>query len=174
MKVSGSAWALALCLFVSHGRAEAFNPLHHSGPASPYSDASSEDGISESIPDGCVVDQAAYIVRHGSWVIQIFLATWYADAVYRRFPESGSFTGWQSLYQKFQNASYTASGPLNFIPTWVPAVDDQPHEPLYLSSTGAKEAFELGVDLRKKYGFTSGGSNFTIWCVLYFLSLSSC
>jgi hypothetical protein len=44
----------------------AFNPLEHSGPASPYFDAPPEDGISEITPDGCVVDQAAYIVRHGS------------------------------------------------------------------------------------------------------------
>lgn len=44
----------------------AFNPLHHSGPASPYFDASPEDEISEGTPRGCVVDQAAYIVRHGS------------------------------------------------------------------------------------------------------------
>jgi acid phosphatase len=43
-----------------------FNPLHHSGPASPYFDAPSISGISPDTPDGCVVDQAAYVVRHGS------------------------------------------------------------------------------------------------------------
>ena len=85
------------------------------------------------------------------------------DVIHRRFPEPGSYSGWQSLYQKFQNASYTASGPLNFIPTWYPPVDDVPHEPLYLSSTGSLEAFQLGVQLRKRYGFTPGGNNFTVW-----------
>ncbi|KAJ3001304.1 hypothetical protein NUW54_g6512 [Trametes sanguinea] len=50
------------------------NPLHHSGAASPYFDAPSQFGISPATPPQCVVDQAAYIVRHGS-----------------RFPEPGSF-----------------------------------------------------------------------------------
>ncbi|KAJ7721557.1 phosphoglycerate mutase-like protein [Mycena maculata] len=124
----------------------AFDPLHHSGPASPYFDAPSQDGISYDTPSGCVVDQAAYIVRHGS-----------------RYPEPDDFTGWQQLFAKFQNNSYTAEGPLAFIPSWVPPVDDVPHEPLFLSSTGAREAFSLGVDLRKRYQFTQGGDNITVW-----------
>ncbi|GJE97574.1 phosphoglycerate mutase-like protein [Phanerochaete sordida] len=124
----------------------AFNPLHHSGPASPYFIAPHEDNLPQGTPDGCVVDQAAYIVRHGS-----------------RYPEPGSFTGWQMLFEKFQNATFTASGPLSFIPTWSPPVDDIPHEPLFLTSTGALEAFRLGVELRKAYRFTPGGSNFTVW-----------
>ncbi|OBZ78367.1 Acid phosphatase PHO1 [Grifola frondosa] len=52
-------------------------------------------------------------------------------------------------------------GPLAFLPSWVPPVDDQPHEPLFLPSTGAREAFDLGVKLRKLYGFTKGGENMT-------------
>lgn len=81
----------------------------------------------------------------------------------RRYPEPGSFQGWQTLFAKFQNTTYTAKGPLVFIPTWVPPVDDVPHEPLFLSSTGAREAFDLGVKLRQTYGFTKGGGNFTVW-----------
>lgn len=80
-----------------------------------------------------------------------------------RYPEPGSFSGWQALFTKFQNASYTASGPLSFIPTWIPPVDDQPHQPLYLTSTGARESFDLGVELRKRYRLTPGGANFTVW-----------
>lgn len=45
-----------------------FNPLQHSGPASPYFDAPSQEGIPTETPSGCRVDQAAYIVRHGSSV----------------------------------------------------------------------------------------------------------
>ncbi|KAJ6531348.1 phosphoglycerate mutase-like protein [Mycena capillaripes] len=127
-----------------------FDPLQHSGPASPYFDAPSQDGISSDTPIGCGVDQAAYILRHGS-----------------RYPEPGSFTGWQNLFVKFQNTSYTAKGPLAFIPSWVPPVDDIPHEPLFLSSTGALEAFSLGVDLRKRYKFTKGGENITIWYFVF-------
>jgi len=51
---------------VVHAVAEEFNPLHHSGPASPYFDAPPEAGISKQTPGECVVDQAAYILRHGS------------------------------------------------------------------------------------------------------------
>ncbi|KAG6839524.1 hypothetical protein C0991_001881 [Blastosporella zonata] len=80
-----------------------------------------------------------------------------------RYPEPGSFGGWQSLFNKFQNATYTAKGPLAFIPSWVPPIDDAPHEPLFLTSTGAGEAFALGVDLRKRYALTKGGENMTVW-----------
>ncbi|KAG5352795.1 hypothetical protein C0989_000457 [Termitomyces sp. Mn162] len=123
-----------------------FDPLQHSGASSPYFNAPSQDGIATSTPSNCKVDQAAYILRHGS-----------------RYPEPGSFSGWQSLFAKFQNATYTAKGPLAFIPSWVPPVDDIPHQPLFLSSTGAREAFTLGVDLRKRYGLTKGGDNITVW-----------
>ncbi|KAI0366019.1 phosphoglycerate mutase-like protein [Pilatotrama ljubarskyi] len=134
---------LAAYIAVCCGR---FNPLHHSGAASPYFDAPSQFGISPSTPPQCVVDQAAYIVRHGS-----------------RFPEPGSFAGWQALFTKLQSATYTAHGPLAFLPSWEPPVDDIPHQPLFLSATGAREAFDLGVELRKRYRFTPGGSNFTVW-----------
>ncbi|KAI0360773.1 phosphoglycerate mutase-like protein [Trametes cingulata] len=140
---------LTLCLVLvawtgsCYGR---FNPLHHSGAASPYFDAPSQFGIAPSTPPQCVVDQAAYIVRHGS-----------------RFPEPGSFAGWQALFAKLQNATYAAHGPLAFLPSWVPPVDDIPHQPLFLSATGAREAFDLGVELRKRYRFTPGGNNFTVW-----------
>ncbi|KAI0311187.1 phosphoglycerate mutase-like protein [Amylostereum chailletii] len=138
--------ALLAAGLVLQASASAFNPLHHSGPASPYFDAPSQFGIDASTPSGCVVDQAAYILRHGS-----------------RFPEPGSFKGWQTLFQKIQNATFTARGPLAFLGAWVPPVDDIPHEPLYLTSTGAREAFELGVQRRQKYGLTKGGDNLTVW-----------
>jgi hypothetical protein len=42
-------------------------------------------------------------------------------------------------------------------------LDDIDHQPLFLSSSGSLEAFSLGVDLRKRYKFTKGGENITIW-----------
>ncbi|KZV70020.1 phosphoglycerate mutase-like protein, partial [Peniophora sp. CONT] len=140
------SWILAAIAFSPIVQASKFNPLQHSGPASPYFDAPESDDIGYETPDGCVVDQAAYLVRHGS-----------------RYPEPGSFGGWQSLFWKIQNATFTASGPLAFLPSWVPPVDDIPHEPLFLTSNGAREAFNLGVQLREEYGFTPGGSNVTVW-----------
>lgn len=54
---------LAALVAVCYGR---FDPLHHSGPASPYFDAPSQFGIDSTTPSQCVVESAAYIVRHGS------------------------------------------------------------------------------------------------------------
>lgn len=82
-----------------------------------------------------------------------------------RYPEPGSFIGWQDLFWKIQNATFIAHGPLAFLPTWNLPVDNVDHQPLFLSSTGAQESFDLGVELRKRYAFTTGGGNFTAWCV---------
>ncbi|KAI0338911.1 phosphoglycerate mutase-like protein [Trametopsis cervina] len=145
-----ATWIFLAALLVPCTSASAvrpsFNPLHHSGPASPYFDAPELFGISPDLPAGCVVDKASYIMRHGA-----------------RFPEPGSFNGWVNLYSKLQNASYTASGDLTFLPSWVPPVDDAPHEPLFLTSHGATEAFTLGSQLRGRYQMTKGGDNFTVW-----------
>lgn len=59
--------AVALGLAGTHPL-ETFNPLRHSGPASSFFVAPSQAGIPYETPDGCVVDQAAYILRHGSYV----------------------------------------------------------------------------------------------------------
>lgn len=50
----------------AHYAVASFDPLQHSGPASPYFDAPDQFGLSSETPAGCVVDQAAFIVRHGS------------------------------------------------------------------------------------------------------------
>ncbi|KAJ3748132.1 phosphoglycerate mutase-like protein [Lentinula detonsa] len=145
----------------------AFNPLQHSGSASPYFDAPTPPGIRSDTPVGCVVDQAAYFVRHGSYVVSSFLipdiAAQESLSIPSRYPEPSSFTGWQNLFWKIQNATFIAHGPLSFLPSWVLPVDNVDHEPLFLSSTGAREAFDLGVELRKRYAFTAGGENFTAW-----------
>ena len=65
MKVTALLCSFALGFSV-HAVAEEFNPLHHSGPASPYFDAPPEAGIPKQTPGECIVDQAAYILRHGS------------------------------------------------------------------------------------------------------------
>ncbi|TCD65160.1 hypothetical protein EIP91_003016 [Steccherinum ochraceum] len=123
-----------------------FNPTEHSGGSSPFYTAPSQAGIPYETPEGCTVDQAAYVVRHGD-----------------RYPEPGSLATWQQLFAKFQNSSYLARGPLAFIPSWVIPMDDVPHQTLFMDSTGAGDAFALGVRLRKRYKMTPGGANFTVW-----------
>lgn len=144
-----------------------FKPLEHTGPAAPYFDAPSRFNISNTPPMGCIVDQAAYIIRHGASVhLPLFSLNNITNSKNRRFPEPGSFVGWQDLFNKMQNATYNATGDLNFIPSWVPPVDDVPHEPLFLTDHGAADAFHLGMELRGRYNFTPGGGNLTVWYVL--------
>ncbi|KIJ52658.1 hypothetical protein M422DRAFT_776265 [Sphaerobolus stellatus SS14] len=123
-----------------------FIPFRHAGGQSPWFTAPSQFGVDASLPSGCTVDQAAYIVRHGS-----------------RYPEVASFAGWVSLHSKIQNATFKAKGSLSFLSSWQLPVDDPVNQPSFLSVTGAGEAFALGVDLRKRYGFTKGGEKFTAW-----------
>jgi hypothetical protein len=40
-------------------------------------------GISSDVPEGCTVEQAAYVVRHGS-----------------RYPDGGAYQEWVALYNK--------------------------------------------------------------------------
>lgn len=56
-------------LFVASVANAAFDPLKHSGNASPYFNAPTLPGLGAETPEGCVVDQAAYFVRHGSYVL---------------------------------------------------------------------------------------------------------
>lgn len=57
-----------IALIVASVANAAFDPLKHSGNASPYFDAPTLPGLPAETPEGCVVDQAAYFVRHGSYV----------------------------------------------------------------------------------------------------------
>ncbi|KAF8515380.1 phosphoglycerate mutase-like protein [Hysterangium stoloniferum] len=123
-----------------------FDPTKHAGGESPWFPAPEQYGISAELPKGCVVDQAAYIVRHGA-----------------RYPEVGSFAGWVTLHSKLQNATYTAEGPLSFLPSWQLSLDDPNNQATFLSVTGGSEAFSLGANLRKRYGFTKGGDDMIVW-----------
>lgn len=52
----------------AHAHEAKFDPLKHSGNASPYFNAPTLPGLGAETPEGCIVDQAAYFVRHGSYV----------------------------------------------------------------------------------------------------------
>lgn len=42
------------------------NPLQYSGGNSPYFSGPNVNGVSSDVPEKCTVQQAAYVVRHGS------------------------------------------------------------------------------------------------------------
>lgn len=49
-------------------------------------------GISNDVTEGCTVEQAAYVVRHGS-----------------RFPDNGAYKEWVALFDKVSNGRGTLS-----------------------------------------------------------------
>jgi phosphopantothenoylcysteine synthetase/decarboxylase len=42
------------------------NPLQYSGANTPYFAGPNVNGVENTVPDKCTVQQAAYVVRHGS------------------------------------------------------------------------------------------------------------
>ncbi|KAF7593111.1 hypothetical protein BBP40_012056 [Aspergillus hancockii] len=109
----------------------AFDPLQHLGANSPWFAGPNVNKISLTVPEGCSVDQAIYIVRHGS-----------------RYPDPGAYQEWQDLYKAFQSAKYRATGSLSFLPGWSPVLRYPDQEISQVSITGYKELSNLGSDLR--------------------------
>jgi hypothetical protein len=68
-------------------------------------------------------------------------------------------------HSQIQNASsFAASGSLEFIRHWKPALDSPAQEIAQLSITGYKEAHDLGYALRQRYpGFYTTNTSFTVW-----------
>jgi hypothetical protein len=90
--------------------------------------------ISPNVPEDCTVDQAAYILRHGS-----------------RYPDNGAYQGWLSLQARLSpNNGYTTSGSLSFMPKWKPILTNPPLQIAMQSPTGYKEAYDLGYTLRTR------------------------
>ncbi|KIX07340.1 uncharacterized protein Z518_01993 [Rhinocladiella mackenziei CBS 650.93] len=124
-----------------------FNPLEHLGANSPWFVGPNVFGINASTPDGCEVDQAVYISRHGS-----------------RYPDPGAYDEWVELYDKFQAAPFTATGSLEFLPNWEPVLDNPEQQERQLSPGGYDELYHFGVELRTRYpGWYKYGSPFRVW-----------
>jgi acid phosphatase len=71
-------WLLGLGYATS---VHALEPLEHLGANSPWFAGPNVNKISSDVPDQCSVDQAIYVVRHGS-----------------RYPDPGAYAQWQALY----------------------------------------------------------------------------
>jgi acid phosphatase len=67
----------------------ATDPLKWLGANGPWYAGPDVNGVSSEVPDNCYVDQAAYVLRHGS-----------------RYPDSGAYSGWVSMQER-------VSGPRN-------------------------------------------------------------
>ncbi|PYH90717.1 phosphoglycerate mutase-like protein [Aspergillus ellipticus CBS 707.79] len=134
---------------------ESSNPLIYSGGNTPWFAGPNVNGISNEPPAQCTVQQAAYVVRHGS-----------------RFPDSGSYGSWVALEEKIQAAvkseGFEARGALSFIPEWKTVLTDTTLQMSQESITGRKEAVDLGYTLRARYpDFYEDGNPFYVWANQY-------
>ncbi|KAH8660481.1 histidine phosphatase superfamily [Xylariales sp. PMI_506] len=136
-------------------------PLQYAGANSPYFPGPNVYDIPYTVPEGCTVQQASYVVRHGS-----------------RFPDSGSYGSWVALEEKIQAAiqseGFSASGSLSFIPNWHnPSLTYEPLQISQQSMTGFKELHDLGYQLRTRYpGFYQDGTPFLVWANQYDATLN--
>ncbi|KAH8768667.1 histidine phosphatase superfamily [Hyaloscypha sp. PMI_1271] len=129
----------------------ASEPLEWAGANSPYFAGPNIYGISNAVPDNCVVEQVAYNVRHGS-----------------RYPDAGAYAQWTALYAKIQNATFTATGELAFLQDWQPVLTNSAAQMSQESTTGYKEAYDLGYQVRTRYPkLYAYGTPFISWANLY-------
>ncbi|KAH7251306.1 histidine phosphatase superfamily [Fusarium tricinctum] len=131
--------------------ASAKSPLTHLGGNGPWHIGEPITGISSDIPEGCHVDQAAYVSRHGS-----------------RYPDTGAHNGWVDMARRFKESKYTATGPLSFIRTWDTPLSNPNIQIAQLSKTGYKELFDMGYTMRTRYpDLYNEGEDFVVWANNY-------
>ncbi|KAL2827532.1 histidine phosphatase superfamily [Aspergillus cavernicola] len=141
-------WLMSLS---SASYAVTFDPLEHLGANSPWSAGPNVNQISSDIPEGCSVDQAVYVVRHGS-----------------RYPDTGAYAEWQALHDAVKSADFKAAGALSFLSDWSPVLSYPDQQISQVSITGYKELYNLGVDLRFRYpSFYEDNTPFLLWANEY-------
>ncbi|OJJ62518.1 hypothetical protein ASPSYDRAFT_649305 [Aspergillus sydowii CBS 593.65] len=141
-------WLISLS---STSYAVSFDPLEHLGANSPWFAGPNVNRISPGVPEGCSVDQAVYVVRHGS-----------------RYPDPGAYEEWQALHEAIQSADFHATGSLSFLSDWKPVLSHPEEQIAQVSITGYKELYNLGVDLRFRYPtFYTDNTPFLLWANKY-------
>ncbi|KAL4886681.1 histidine phosphatase superfamily [Aspergillus karnatakaensis] len=147
-------WLMSLS---SASYAVSFDPLEHVGANSPWFAGPNVNKISSDVPEGCSVDQAVYVVRHGS-----------------RYPDPGAYAEWQALHVAIQSADFRASGSLSFLSDWAPVLSHPDDQIAQLSITGYKELYNLGADLRFRYPtFYEDNTPFLLWANKYQRTIDS-
>ncbi|KAK6209213.1 hypothetical protein LQW54_006533 [Pestalotiopsis sp. IQ-011] len=139
----------------------ATDPLKWLGANGPWYAGPDVNGISSNVPDNCYVDQAAYILRHGS-----------------RYPDSGAYAGWVSMQERdgdefmvwannytrvLQTAKTFVQGYLGFNAAANGSV-------ISVTSKGFSDAIGDSLapsDMCPNFVDASGGTNKTTWDDLY-------
>ncbi|CAI4213546.1 unnamed protein product [Parascedosporium putredinis] len=142
---------LAEATYQAVARKNSESPLTWLGANGPWAAGPNVHHISPHVPDGCVVDQAAYVSRHGS-----------------RYPDTGAYNEWKEMHSRFSAGGYTASGALSFLPDWSPVLTNPDAQIAMLSPTGHKEAMDMGYALRTRYPqLYNDGDDFHVWANNY-------
>lgn len=131
------------------------------------------NSIDYEVPDGCFVDTAAFVSRHGS-----------------RYPDASAYYQWTNLSAKvyttpqpcaapstcnllltsvqIHSASFTATGVLSFLTTWEPVLQNPAQEISAVSLGGYRELSNMGIDYRLRYpNLYSQNTPFTVWANQY-------
>ncbi|KKY23667.1 putative acid phosphatase [Diplodia seriata] len=147
--VAAAAAAAATLTTVVSGEQD-FNPLQHLGGNGQWFPGPNVFGIDPAAPEGCTVDQAAFVSRHGS-----------------RYPDTGAYAEWTALEAKIKNATFTTNATaLQFLHTWTPVLTNPAQQIAQLSPTGRKELLVMGASYRATYP-TLFESPFTLWANAY-------
>jgi acid phosphatase len=125
----------------------ASEPLRWVGANGPWVAGPNVHGISADVPEGCTVDQAAYVSRHGS-----------------RYPDTGAYNGWVEWQKRTASPGYTATGSLAFLKKWVTPLTNPELQIAMENPTGIKEAQDMGYQLRTRYPqLYREGDEFPVW-----------
>ena len=115
-----------------HSQGYQFDPLLHLPGTSPYFDAVGF-GLQHAAPEGCIVDSASYLIRHG--------AIYANDAEYEDFIKPFLF--------KLEKYRGGFSGPLEFLNQWHSPIDENHLEDL--TPSGAIDAQKVAKHIAKRY-----------------------
>ncbi|KAF4536891.1 Histidine phosphatase superfamily clade-2 [Lasiodiplodia theobromae] len=131
---------------------ESFDPLKHLGGNGQWFSGPNVLGIDPAAPEGCTVDQAAFVSRHGS-----------------RYPDPGAYAEWTALEAKIKNATFTTNATeLQFLHNWTPVLSEPSQQIAQLSTTGWKELYDMGAAFRLAYpSFQAYNTPFSLWANAY-------
>ena len=120
--------------YSNNNAGETFNPLRWLGGNGQWFPGPDVYSLGRDPPDDCSVEQAVHILRHGS-----------------RHPDPSAYQEWMTLYNKIQNSTFVASGPLSFLANWKTVLTNPSVQLSTESITGYRETFDLATSLRIRY-----------------------
>ncbi|KAG5972065.1 hypothetical protein E4U55_000942 [Claviceps digitariae] len=132
-------------------------PLLHLGGNGPWFEGPNFHAIPLTLDEGCEVDQAAYVLRHGS-----------------RYPDQGAYSGWLDMIDRVGAVDKFWNCPLSFLRSWDAPLSHPDVQVGQLSPTGYKELYDLGYTLRTRYPkLYNEGQDFHVWANNYTRVLQS-